>query len=147
MGLRELPRYLRVDAAERVSNQLSLFDIRTRIYASYETWEDYRAGMFCADADEAVVAGARALLSDAERLRLAMAETIRAWPVASAVNLSNPSCNRRAWLGQAACCFTLQATATATKRAWWQLSDGRRADANAVADELVNAWTPHSAAA
>jgi hypothetical protein len=44
-----------------------------QIYAHYEHWEDFKAGMYLTEAVE--------------------------------VNLSNTNCNRRAWLGQAACCY------------------------------------------
>jgi hypothetical protein len=146
MGLRELPRHLRVDAATS-SRQLRLFDARLRTFAPYDQWEDYRAGMFLERVDDGAVRECRRLLSDHEQCEAAMQRVVRKWPVASAVNLTNNGCNRRAWLGQAACCLACGATAVATKRAWWQMTDAARTVANKIADEVIDSWTHHSAAA
>ncbi len=141
MGTRELPRHLRVDGAAVTSrSQLRLFGSVGRVHAPYDQWEDYRAGMFDTSIDEAATAACRAVLRDSERCDLAMRRVIAEWPVAAAVNLSNSGANRRAWLGQAACCLDAGATASATKRAWWQLTDEARTRANGCADEVIALW-------
>lgn len=139
MGLRELPRHLRVDAVTR-SAQLRLFDTRRRTFAPYQEWEDYLAGMFTDRVEDAHVVGARRLLSCPHGCGSAMRRVIAAWPVAAAVNLSNAGCNRRAWIGQAACCLAVGASASATKRAWWQMSDQQRTAANMIAEEVILLW-------
>jgi hypothetical protein len=141
MGTRELPRHLRVDNAAIVARaQLRLFGAVGRVHASYDQWEDYRAGMFDARIEDTAVASCRAMLRDTQRCEQAMRRVIAEWPVAAAVNLSNSGANRRAWLGQAACCLESGATASATKRAWWQLTDDARTRANRCADEVIALW-------
>jgi hypothetical protein len=140
MGTRELPRHLRVDAREIERRQLLLFGSVGRTFAPYDQWEDYRAGMFDSRMTDTDVAACRALLKDSEQCRLAMVRVILEWPVATAVNLTNSGANRRAWLGQAACCLASGGTSSATKRAWWQLNDGQRTAANAIADEVIAQW-------
>lgn len=122
------------------SRQLALFGCGGRVYAPYDQWEDYRAGMFDARITDEAVHQCKTLFRERSRCSLAMRRVIDAWPVASEVNLSNHSCNRRAWLGQAACCLACGATASATKRAWWQLSDMVRMQANSSADEVIALW-------
>lgn len=120
--------------------QLRLFGNAGRTFAPYDQWEDYRAGMFTDRIEDAHVAAARALLGAPAPCESAMTRAIREWPIAAAVNLSNASCNRRAWIGQAACCLQVGASASSTKRAWWQMADRQRARANMIADEVIRLW-------
>jgi hypothetical protein len=140
MGTRELPMHLRVDAATVDHRQLRLFGSVGRVFAPYSEWEDYRAGIFDSRLDDEAVTASRMLLKEQCICRSAMLRVIREWPTASAVNLTNNGANRRAWLGQAACCLEAGATASATKRAWWQLTDSDRTRANACADEVIALW-------
>jgi hypothetical protein len=117
-----------------------LFGSRGRTFAPYQQWEDYKAGMFGGRFDEARSDSAGALLADPPRCLLAMSRVVREWPVAASVNLTNTGLNRRAWVGQSACCLAVGATANETKRAWWQLTDTQRAAANACADEVIALW-------
>lgn len=139
--MRGLPAHLRVDTAvvSTPERQLSLFRSMRRTFAPYQQWEDYRAGMFSGRWSETFVIQAEGVLGS-PKCQPAMWEAVTAWPVCSAVNLTNTESNRRAWLGQAACCFAVQATAVETRRAWWQLSDGQRRTANACADEVIAQW-------
>jgi hypothetical protein len=140
MGTRELPMHLRVDGATADHRQLRLFGSVGRVFAPYSEWEDYRAGIFDSRLDDEAVTASRMLLKHQDICRSAMLRVIREWPTASAVNLTNNGANRRAWLGQAACCLEAGATASATKRAWWQLTDSDRTRANACADEVIALW-------
>lgn len=140
MGSRDIPHHLRVDAASPDWRQLRLFGSVGRVFAPYSEWEDYRAGIFDARIDDADLVACRAVLRDPDICRTAMLRAVREWPVATAVNLTNSGLNRRAWLGQAACCLESGATASATKRAWWQLTDRDRTRANACADEVIAQW-------
>lgn len=80
------------------------------------------------------------LLRDAARLKTAMLDVITDWNVSTAVNLSNRSRNRRAWLGQAACCLLCGATEEETKLGWHQLTASEQAAANAIADDCIGLW-------
>jgi hypothetical protein len=120
--------------------QLPLFGARGRVFAPYQQWEDYRSGMYRGRLTDAGTEVSSRLLARAEQCQPAMLRVIREWPVAASVNLSNTAMNQRAWLGQAACCLTGGTSADETKRAWWQLTDGERARANACADEVIALW-------
>ena len=141
MSTRDLPRHLRIDAVESPAQQLRLFGAGAgRIFASYEQWEDYRAGMFDSRITDTDVATCRSVLRDEGACREAMERVIQEWPIATAVNLTNSGANRRAWLGQAACCLHAGATSSATKRAWWQLSTDHQTAANVIAEEVIALW-------
>lgn len=62
---------------------------------------------------------------------------IKEWVISSKVNLTNNSCNRRAWLGQAACSYKFTVTETCTRIAWGILSEQERISANSIADKWI----------
>jgi len=117
-----------------------------RIFHHYKNWEDWHDGLYrlsisSADmAEEIIISRAARLLSEPDALLLAMTRVIDEWKIAAEVNLSNPSRNRRAWLGQAACCFLCGAPEDLTKLAWHRLSDAERDLANAIADRVISEW-------
>jgi hypothetical protein len=90
-------------------------------------------------------ASARGLLAAPARLEHAMRAVIDAWPRSAAHHLSNMEENRRAWLGQAACRHSVNATAYATRAAWPQLTDEQRAAANGVAERVIRVWEEDNA--
>ena len=114
----------------------------TRVYHHYEKWEDWKDGMYRLDleAQEHITLRAARLLSDPALLGIAMRHVIRGWPHSSAVNLSNRSRNRQAWLGQASCSLICGATEDLTKAAWHRLSHAEQLAANQVADEVIAEW-------
>lgn len=115
-----------------------------RIFHHYEKWEDWRDGLYRLsvniDAEEILITRAARLLADPELLLIAMTRVIDEWKVSAEVNLSNPSRNRQAWLGQSACCLLCGAPEDLTKQAWHRLSQGERDYANAIADRVISKW-------
>lgn len=115
-----------------------------RVYHPYTEWEDWRAGLYSqlpegVDADEAVADAAR-LLRDWWELERAMRECVARWPNAAEHNLTNPSRNKRAWLGQGACCLRLGVPEDITKAAWRTLDHLAQINANAAADRVLRSW-------
>ena len=112
-----------------------------RKWHPYTDWEDYQAGMY-AVSDNVMDERADSidLLRNPFGLRDAMADAVLSWPIAAEHNLTDTGSNRRAWLGQAACCLAHGATQFATCSAWWELTDDQRADANAAADYVIAMW-------
>jgi hypothetical protein len=106
----------------------------------YTAWEDHQAGLYALTYQDDQVRVAQELLSDKERLRIAMQTATDQWPNAALHQLSNPDLNRRAWLGQAACMINNLVPANATKVAWSRLTDAQRRDANHAADLVIYAW-------
>ncbi len=103
-------------------------------------WEDYLAGMYRSDAPFQEINASRALLADEDRLAEAMRRVTREWPNATAHNLSEQGLHHHSWLGQSACCLNHGASDKATCKAWWQLSDYQRDQANGVADMVEAEW-------
>ena len=112
----------------------------SKVQHPYGKWEDFHAGMYdltrcLGDSD---LAGE--LLRNPDGLGEAMRDVLDVWPFSAEHHLSNVEENRRAWLGQAACCYALDVTSLATREAWGLLTDEQRDRANAVADTVILAW-------
>lgn len=105
-------------------------------------WEDYRAGQYAlVYRDQAVgIESSAWLLADSAMLGAAMSAVAREWVHAAEHNLTNQERNRRAWLGQAACCFEFGVPDFVVKTAWHQLSSDQQDAANAVADQVIAEW-------
>lgn len=112
----------------------------SRQWCHYSRWEDWRAGMYRLTADEIEIAGASALLSCAPALARVMLSVCEQWPTATAYRLTATGVNRRAWLGQAACCLEYGASQRATCVAWNALTPAVQSAANRAADHTISAW-------
>jgi hypothetical protein len=106
----------------------------------YALWEDHQAGFYGRAVDYGHVRAARDLLAAPAMCEDAMRRVLVAWPVSAEQNLTDRGLNRRAWLGQAACCLATGASAASTKRAWWQLTEDEQACANKIADAAIADW-------
>jgi hypothetical protein len=109
-----------------------------REWHHYQEWEDWRAGMYGAlpgSADDAA-----RLLGNPDLFGEAARAMVNAWPVAAAQHLSDTSCNRRAWVGQASCCYAFQCSRLTTIEGWFTLPVAVQAAANAVAEEVIVEW-------
>lgn len=114
-----------------------------RVFHPYTKWEDHHFGMYqnFAFMDEpSLIKDCELTLRCAPWLEEGMKFVSHNWKYAAEHNLTNTSRNRRAWLGQAACCFYHGAPEYLVKQAWWNLSDEQRNQANAVADEVIQDW-------
>lgn len=113
-----------------------------RVCHPYTDWEDWAAGMYGSPPKGALRQLGRAadLLSDVQAFYVAASEMVMAWPVAAEQNLSNVSRNRRAWVGQAACCYAVGVPESVTKLAWHTMTRGARDRANRIADDVIADW-------
>ena len=108
-----------------------------QVYIPYWEWEDYLAGMWGKDdrVQEAVdFTGNHILYGNA------MKEVIQAWPKTMLNSLTNPSINKRAFLGHCAVCYKTGICESTTRAAWRLLTDQQRKDADKVAQETINEW-------
>jgi len=110
-----------------------------QIFHPYHLWEDYQSGMYCGsfDGDPKQVIKAKLILSTPDLFKYILIRLVKEWPISSAVNLTNKSINRRAWLGAAACCFDSGVTETNTRQAWAELNDIQRFNANTIAEIII----------
>lgn len=111
-----------------------------QVFSHYENWEDYKSGMFSvsdiADKDIKVI-GAINLLSSPAEFYSVCSRLVKEWSIASGVNLTNKTQNRRAWLGAAACMFKHNTPEYLTRVAWNLLNRNVQDRANEIADKVI----------
>jgi hypothetical protein len=111
-----------------------------RYFISYWHWEDWKNNLYNSSIIELHITQSAALLSDQDLFYATAIKMINDWPISSAVQLSNKSRNRQAWIGQATCCYHHQASEESTKKAWWLLHEQTQSQANATADKVINMY-------
>ena len=114
-----------------------------RIYSHYETWEDYKNGMYEEKNDDNKfyrITQSIILLSTPMLLYDSMLQVTKEWCISSDFNLSNTSSNRKAWLGQSACNLKIGATESEVRKAWNTISEYEKICANNVANAVINVW-------
>jgi hypothetical protein len=122
---------------------IKIIDLNMKqVYEHYKKWEDYQNGMYCLTVlrDEKQVMQAKKILSNPKLFNSILDKLIVSWPISSAVNLTNKSINRRAWLGAAACSFQYGVTEVNTRNAWSELNDLQRFNANTVAEIIIKKY-------
>lgn len=110
-----------------------------QVFHHYTLWEDFKAGMWMPPTTGAE-GQAAAILSDPKVFGEAARVMVQEWPIAAEQNLTNPTVNRQAWIGQATCCHLAGVPESATRAAWWTLTDEERTIANGVADQVIREW-------
>lgn len=80
------------------------------------------------------------LLSNKNECLQSMLYVSNNWLNSTKQNFSNPSQNRRSWLGQAACCYKENIPEYLVREAWMQMSEGNRVQANKIADQVILRW-------
>jgi len=108
-----------------------------QIFIPYWEWEDWINGMWN-KGDESRLQDAIEFTGDWQRYGSAMGEVIEAWPRTMLNSLTNPSINRRAFLGHCAVCFKLGIQESITRQAWGLLTNQQRYDADAIAEKHIH---------
>lgn len=109
-------------------------------FAPYYNWEDFKNGMYEIPKEESrtmEIEKSVLLLSDSDSFNVLCETVLREWKISSMVNLTNTSCNRRAWLGQASCNYKYKVTETSTRMAWAELSEEKQIYANEIATKWI----------
>ena len=112
-----------------------------QFYSHYENWEDFKNGMYCIEKKEneqTLINNAIVMLSDDAMFYETCKELLKVWTVSVKVNLTNKQCNRKAWLGQAACNYKFKTPEILTRIAWGKLSNIQRYHADQVALQIIN---------
>lgn len=106
----------------------------------WDSWEDYAAGLYGRTTRGiGPVLDSVKLLSRGGEFAETAREMLREWPHAAAHNLNLPT-GRRAWIGQAACCYHHGATAAETCAAWGRLPNEVQRRANEIADTVIGEY-------
>jgi hypothetical protein len=114
----------------------------SRVYYKYHLWEDYQNGMYnpCDGNEQELVQDAILILTDEKLFLSESLKMINEWVISAEENLSNKDQNRRAWIGQACCCYTFGVPEIVTKKAWGLITDLQRYKANKVADKVISEY-------
>ena len=114
-----------------------------RVYHPYDEWEDYIAGMWRATTKQeeaGMLKAAIEFVSDAELYGKYMLVAVDEWPIAMEHNLTADGVNKRAFVGQCACCIAINCPEHITRMAWRELTQDQRNAANEKADESIRHW-------
>lgn len=114
-----------------------------RIYHPYELWEDWLNGMWRKESksyDEENINAVIEFTGDHVLYGEAMFKVIDRWKYSCEHNLSNNSINKKAWIGQAACCIEKGWPEYLVRRAWWQLTEKQRNLADKQALKAIKEW-------
>lgn len=121
-----------------------------RIYYPYWEWEDYKNGLYDLEKEysekeqEELSSQVKVFLSSKEFEKVGF-KIISEWKIACEQNLTNPSRNRQAWIGQASACYKLGVPERITKFGWRLLSLEQQEQANLVADKIIKKWEENHA--
>lgn len=111
-----------------------------RVFHPYHKLEEFHAGMWRivrgAERKDAIAASAD-LMKSPQDFKEAMCRALDEWPVSCEANLTAESVNRIAWLGHAGCCIATGSPEEATRVGWHTLAPDEQAEANRVADEVL----------
>ncbi len=109
-----------------------------RIIHPHYLWEDYLHGFYNkGDASQENVEKCCELLSDQALFWDVMCQLTIDWIYSTEFNLSNTTINRRAWLGQAACCYQYGIESNVTVIAWGMLDGKTQIEANKTANNMI----------
>ena len=120
----------------------------TQKYHHYKTWEDYVNGQYnvidfkkvSLVEQEDLIDKASKLLSNPDKFYRIAKQVVKNWPIATEQHLTNLNSNRRAWLGQASCCYECGCCEQLTKIGWHRLPGEYKDRANAVAEKVILEW-------
>lgn len=116
----------------------------TRVYHPYTMWEDFKAGFYdniSGKTKEEMKVKVIELFSSKELTEKYMQMVIDKWVYSCEHNLTNPSLNKIAYIGQSACCIFCGASSSITMEAWHLVSKENRAHADLIAQSIIDKWT------
>lgn len=114
-----------------------------RVYKPYWKWEDYQNGMWRKVSTQEEILfldWAIDFTGDHKRYGAAMGKVIGSWRETMLHNLTNPSINRRAFLGHCACCYESGCPEYIVRMAWKRLTDEQRILADNEAQIRIDNW-------
>lgn len=109
-----------------------------QIWTPYWLWEDWLNGMWSKTPYD--IQPVIEFTGNHIRYGNAMKEVIYQWPYTMINNLTNPSVNKRAFLGHCAASYAIKAPEYIVRIAWRELSDEQRYLADKVAQETIDEW-------
>lgn len=112
-----------------------------RIYHHVDLLEEAPMWGNCKPAEqELLISQSYKLLVHQDDFKKACENVILNWPFSTEHNLSARVQNRKAWMGQAACCVNHGSTEYTTRQAWRMLTSEQQDVANNIAMEVIKGW-------
>lgn len=114
-----------------------------RVYHPYWRWEDYPHGFYdnCSGSvKEPLIEKGIEMFNSQKLTRENMFRVVDEWKYSCEHNLTNPSMNQIAYIGQAACCIYASIPSTVTMELWNMLSKEVQQRANNDAQDALNHW-------
>lgn len=113
-----------------------------QVFYHFSKWEDFKNGLYnssCNNFEEKKILSIE-LLSNQEDFYNISLDMFKSWPYSTEHNLTDNTINKKAWIGQATCCFNHNAPDYVTKEAWWELDEETRTNANLTAKKALKKW-------
>jgi hypothetical protein len=114
-----------------------------QIFVHYLLWEDFHAGMWRKlkkGEEEEFRKIAIEFTGNHLLYGSAMIRVCKEWPYTCMHNLTNPSINKRAFIGHAACALEINCPEYIVRQAWWKLTEEQRILADQQADNAIKIW-------
>ena len=113
-----------------------------RIYKPYWTWEEWKNGMYSTPSgnEEGLISVCIEFMSDPVEFSTAMQLVSEHWVNTMEHNLTNTHRNRKSFLGHCACSYAIDCPEKATRKAWKQLTEAQRNQANEAAQLIIDEW-------
>lgn len=110
-----------------------------QFFAPYWDWEDFKNGMYNKQTKNELehIEKSIEILSDSELFFKISKQMIAEWIISAKVNLTDLQQNRRAWIGQATCCFANGTPENLVRIAWNSLSEQKQKEANYIAERII----------
>lgn len=113
-----------------------------QIFHHFSLWEDNKKGFYdtvCDDYSEHIQKSIK-LLSNQEEFRKYALIVINEWVYSCEQNLTDPSLNKIAYIGQSACCLANNTPAFVTRNAWSYIDEIDQRLANETAKKILKEW-------
>jgi len=118
-----------------------------RVWHPYQEWEEVAYGMWSEVSDRAAyLRWAIHFTGDHKQYGHYMNRVVDEWEISCENALTDPSLNRKAWVGHAACALAGGCPEDIVRQAWGKLTDEQRTLANRQADRAIRRWEERYAA-
>lgn len=114
-----------------------------QIYHRYDLWEDHKHGFYNNCSGETKKEYSKKIIemfSNPELTEKYMMRVINEWKYSLEHNLTNPSINKIAYIGQCACCLYCGAPSTVTMETWRKVDVNNRNKADEIAEKCIKKW-------
>lgn len=120
----------------------------SRVFFHHSKMEEYAAGMWGElpiEMRQDHVDRAAEVMRDAPLFEANCMRVLTEWPNSTAVAMTTPSMNLRAWIGHASMCLVYGTPEHLTRQGWRVLSEKEQDDANDAAQRAIDEWKKRNA--